>query len=431
MVLMIFIFPLTQATAIFQITSPPSFSSTLGEPGETIGVTFTIKNIGTTSGDYYVEAGIAPKGWNGYSFYPDFLYSIFKEGKCCSGNEFYDGGTVTLAAGDSRTITLNPRVPSEGSKDHCNKQGDAWIGAGSNYWIGFNACTNCFDDPGHSCIETFDNNMRTFTVSCSPPSNQIGKCVGSKLYKWNSETCAYGSETCPSGKTCKVSGNDASCEINGCTPNCNGVGCNGENGCGGTCTDACGNISGKDKATSLTQEVYDEATTELIASSMCRLPSQCSKNEIYDMKDGLTSANYTVTCKTSSSIKEINQNAILEKLRLDYNKMPWWQQLLNSYDVSNPDIYKEICQDPGLRNFIIKTFFWINSDDPCQDILSSIPSGTCRATEKNNGFDYCKYTQWASLGIIDKNNKCNDGLYTILIGLGILGFFYAVVNSKK
>ena len=117
MVLMIFIFPLTQATAIFQITSPPSFSSTLGEPGETIGVTFTIKNIGTTSGDYYVEAGIAPKGWNGYSFYPDFLYSIFKEGKCCSGNEFYDGGTVTLAAGAryhnrAPAFPYGPRVAS-------------------------------------------------------------------------------------------------------------------------------------------------------------------------------------------------------------------------------------------------------------------------------------------------------------------------------
>lgn len=206
-----------QQNAIFQITK--TFSKTSGKPGDSIPVSVTVKNIGTVQGSYYVEAGIAPKGWSGYSLVSPNLFEPFaitySYYKCCAANEFYDGAVVVLAPNEQTSFNLNPKVPNTNSKNGCNNKEIAWSGYTNDYWIGFNACNNCYGEANHNC--SIAEWSTTFTVDkpagycetdadCTSPKT----CANNKCEE-PVETC--GNTICAGAESCDTC-NDCACGTN-------------------------------------------------------------------------------------------------------------------------------------------------------------------------------------------------------------------------
>lgn len=134
--------------------------------GQQFTYTLTIENKGTQTRKLYVEAGMVPESWGGYSILFDledqgyrFLplsslinplepvpvaeMDIIQRRKCCPSNDFYDGIIIELKPGERKQYTLRPYAPKEGDYDACNNQGTAFVGYsdgswGSSYVVGYN-----------------------------------------------------------------------------------------------------------------------------------------------------------------------------------------------------------------------------------------------------------------------------------------------------
>jgi len=116
--------------------------------GKVVGIAVKLKNNLAFPQKVYYEAGIVASG----SQLSTFPLGITWGGKCCIGNENYDGKWVLLMPYEEFTDTLNPRMPSETSSDKCHNQGSYWKGTGT-YYIGIAVTTACYGQPGWKVID--------------------------------------------------------------------------------------------------------------------------------------------------------------------------------------------------------------------------------------------------------------------------------------
>ena len=95
-------------------------------PGDIVSVTFTLENNGAERDRIYVEACVYPEA-DPFSVLP--LEITPEPSSCCTGNEFCNGGFITLNPGERETFTLRPRVPTPKSVDNCGVI-EPWKGEG-------------------------------------------------------------------------------------------------------------------------------------------------------------------------------------------------------------------------------------------------------------------------------------------------------------
>ena len=113
-------------------------------PGAVVPIYITIKNNDMlTSQVAYVEGYVAPDNKVGYAMFD--LFAIVKQADaCCPGNEFYDAKIVALSPGETKTLTVYPKVPTPESIDTCSNWEDtsAWNGYGKGYVVGVSVLKN-------------------------------------------------------------------------------------------------------------------------------------------------------------------------------------------------------------------------------------------------------------------------------------------------
>lgn len=261
-------------------------------------------------------------------------------------------------------------------------------------------------------------------------------CRGNDIW---SNYCDHGDwidkkyKTCSSPQYCSTPQvYDGVCTSNPINPTCGNGNCeSGETAT--SCPADCGTVQQGGKSTSLTQDAWDDATAELVAKAMCKLPGDCSNIEIYNMGEGLTAENYTTTCITSTTIRDTNKQAIVQYLSLNSQSAPWYQSFIDLFtkqQITDPNQYSQLCASNSLPALLGKLSQWFTGTETCKNTLASVPTGTCRATVKTSAISYCEFTSWASLKLIDKNDKCKDGLYTILIGFVFLMFILPLMKPK-
>jgi len=95
-------------------------------PGEEVPITIRVKNYGEKTGTINMEACVFPEKWRGIAFSLLRPLSYYEIPSCCPQNEFCEAVKITLAPGEEQTITLNPKIPTRDSRDHCNNLGSAW-----------------------------------------------------------------------------------------------------------------------------------------------------------------------------------------------------------------------------------------------------------------------------------------------------------------
>lgn len=169
--------------------------------GEPFEIDITLKNTGNQMVYLYIEGGMVPESWGGYSIlfdenamsrYNPFSsaysitgisqenimiseqYVMISDVSCCPGNEFYHGMRVQIPAGSTQSYTLRPTAPSEGSQDSCNNQGPAFVGYSDGSWsksyvVGVNIMKWVHDgtssghyDPTASCYPSTDRVSITY-----------------------------------------------------------------------------------------------------------------------------------------------------------------------------------------------------------------------------------------------------------------------------
>jgi hypothetical protein len=288
-----------------------------------------------------------------------------------------------------------PKCTNGDRKNYVCRGNDIWSDYCSNGAWEDKKLKTCSSPQYCSTPEVYDGVCTTCTSS--QPSNTCG-----------TDNCGKTYDKCSSGYTC----NSGTCESNN----------NNNNETPG--------LSGK--SISLTQDAWDDATAELVAQAMCKLPGDCSNTEIFNMDPSLTADNYSTTCTTSTTIKETNKNAIIQYLQLKSGSSPWYQPFIDLFvnqKVTDPNSYSQTCASNSLPAILGKISQWFTGTEICKNTLASVPTGTCRATVKATSISYCQYTKVVSFGLFDKNDKCKDGLYTILIGIGVL-FMLPLLRPK-
>lgn len=164
-----------------------------------------------------------------YSWIFSYLPISYRENPNSCGEDSNESCEIIIFA---KAIPFT--VGTSGSPNTCTAN---WTNCGN-----WSSCINgtetqtCQD--AEQCPENAPTYMKDFTRSCGciPDSYQ---CSGS-LY----QQCAPDGSTWNTIIDCATQGQSCDVTQNGCytpcTPSCEGVSCNGSDGCGGTCTSACG-----------------------------------------------------------------------------------------------------------------------------------------------------------------------------------------------
>lgn len=117
--------------------------------GQQVAVEMVIKNNLAIPQKVYYEAGIVAYQYQ-LSTFP--IFGVVWGGKCCAGNENYDGKWVLLGPYETYTGMLYPKMPSELSQDKCHNQGSYWKGTGT-YYIGAATTLACYGQTGWRVLD--------------------------------------------------------------------------------------------------------------------------------------------------------------------------------------------------------------------------------------------------------------------------------------
>jgi hypothetical protein len=296
-------------------------------------------------------------------------------------------GTTCPASYMGHTLYSSKSVCENNIQASCNVLG-ASCGGPSNLPSGKPCCSG-LDCQNFQCVST--GNCTTGQEKCGiiGNPNQAGKV----LYKCVSGT--WQSQGQLDGKCGYVAcgGTDDSCSSNSdcCSPLiCGG----GFLGIGKSCrVDYSGGNGGVGNQKSMTKGAFEEATSEMIAKSMCDVNDDCSKslNDIYT-EEGVyvEDHNWTIRCVSSNSIKETNKESFSYYLKMKADDGGWfdswsgfWSKL---FSTATSEDYQNFCEDTNLRNlFLSLGTFFVGGETRCEKMLNDMPSGTCRAEIKSSG----------------------------------------------